>query len=390
VQFALGNIALALESFRKAVREDPRNIDAMTGLAASYDRMGRYDLSRKHYEAALAVEPANASVLAALAASLELQGKSDEAATVRKEIRQRLAAAAIPADPAKPIEAIALLAPTIVATPIPTQHQNKVDTTQTPVTAVTAVRLPAQAPAKRAAVPMSLKATTVASAPVVAAAAISPASPARSVTIKLPPPRAVVASPPRETVVAVTKTVPPAPAVRKPEQPIVAAIVTAAAPPVPASPAVRPPSPVTATFAAGPRLERTSMAEVSLITRGAETLWKPQLVQRTAQSSTVRFVPLRQAQARVAIRVLNAARVHRLAANTRLIMARRGWNNVVIGNSRMARTHSLILYPARSRLAAQQLAAQLGFASALQAQSRQVTVLLGRDATRLVRKRTTA
>jgi hypothetical protein len=137
---------------------------------------------------------------------------------------------------------------------------------------------------------------------------------------------------------------------------------------------------------AGPRLERTSMAEVALVTRHAEPMWKPQIVHRTAQSSTIRFVPLRQAQARTPIRVLNAARVHRLAANTRSIMSRRGWKNVVIGNAAAVRTHSVVLYPATARPAAQRLAAQLGFASVLRAGSREVTVLLGRDAVTL-RKR---
>ena len=67
-QFALGNVALALESFRKAVREDPSSTDAMLGVAACYDRMGRFELSRRHYEMALAIAPRDPELLAALAA----------------------------------------------------------------------------------------------------------------------------------------------------------------------------------------------------------------------------------------------------------------------------------------------------------------------------------
>src|SRR5262245_13682247 len=58
-QLALGNVGLAIEAYRKALREQPDSVDAMLGLAACYDRMGRADLSRRHYEMALAVNPTN-------------------------------------------------------------------------------------------------------------------------------------------------------------------------------------------------------------------------------------------------------------------------------------------------------------------------------------------
>ena len=91
-QFALGNIGLALESFRKALREDPASIDAMVGLAACYDRMGRFDLSRRHYEMALAAQPAEPALYAALAQSLDVQGRVPEAARVKAEFAARVVA----------------------------------------------------------------------------------------------------------------------------------------------------------------------------------------------------------------------------------------------------------------------------------------------------------
>ncbi|MEO6112820.1 MAG: LytR C-terminal domain-containing protein [Sphingomicrobium sp.] len=91
-QFALGNIGLALESFRKALREDPASIDAMVGLAACYDRMGRFDLSRRHYEMALAAQPAEPALYAALAQSLDVQGRVPEAARVKAELAARVVA----------------------------------------------------------------------------------------------------------------------------------------------------------------------------------------------------------------------------------------------------------------------------------------------------------
>src|SRR5215212_7068157 len=77
---ALGNVALAIESFRKALREQPDSVEAMVGLAGSYDQMARFDLSRRYYESALAIVPADTRVLTAFARSLDVQGESVEAA----------------------------------------------------------------------------------------------------------------------------------------------------------------------------------------------------------------------------------------------------------------------------------------------------------------------
>jgi Flp pilus assembly protein TadD len=121
--FVLGNVALALESFRKAAREDPASVDALSGMAACYDRMGRFDLSRRNYEAALALAPGDPALLTAFAASLDLQQLGSEAARVRAEIRTRLAAAtAIPETQAfahasaEPVSATAALMPILPTT----------------------------------------------------------------------------------------------------------------------------------------------------------------------------------------------------------------------------------------------------------------------------------
>lgn len=90
--FALGNVALALEAYRKAHRDDPSSVDALNGMAACYDRMGRFDLSRRYYEEALAFAPGDARLYANLAVSLEMQGRKVEAQNVRAEMEQRLAA----------------------------------------------------------------------------------------------------------------------------------------------------------------------------------------------------------------------------------------------------------------------------------------------------------
>jgi tetratricopeptide (TPR) repeat protein len=87
-QLALGNVGLALEGFRTALRQNPRSVRALTGMAHSYERMGRFDLSRKWYETALAEAPESKAVLTDFAGSLELQGKSAEAASVRAEVAE--------------------------------------------------------------------------------------------------------------------------------------------------------------------------------------------------------------------------------------------------------------------------------------------------------------
>ncbi|HEY0628612.1 MAG TPA: LytR C-terminal domain-containing protein [Sphingomicrobium sp.] len=91
-QLALGNVGLAIEAYRKALREDPQSVDALMGLAQCYERMGRADLSRRHYEMALAITPANTEIYSMFAESLEAQGQREEAARVKAELVARVVA----------------------------------------------------------------------------------------------------------------------------------------------------------------------------------------------------------------------------------------------------------------------------------------------------------
>jgi tetratricopeptide (TPR) repeat protein len=87
-QLVLGNVGLAIEAYHAALREQPDSVEAMKGLAACYDSMGRADLSRHYYEAALAVSPHNGGVLNAFAGSLDASGERGQAAELRSEARQ--------------------------------------------------------------------------------------------------------------------------------------------------------------------------------------------------------------------------------------------------------------------------------------------------------------
>lgn len=91
-QLALGNVGLAIEAYRKALRENPESVGALMGLAQCYDRMGRADLSRRHYEMALAITPTNTDIYSTFAESLEVQGQRDEAARVKAELAARVVA----------------------------------------------------------------------------------------------------------------------------------------------------------------------------------------------------------------------------------------------------------------------------------------------------------
>jgi hypothetical protein len=91
-QLALGNVGLAIEAYRKALREQPDSVTAIVGLATCYDRMGRFDLSRRHYEMALAIAPADTDLYSLFAQSLEAQGQRDEAARVKAELAARVVA----------------------------------------------------------------------------------------------------------------------------------------------------------------------------------------------------------------------------------------------------------------------------------------------------------
>ncbi len=328
---SFGNIGLALESFRKAAREDPNSVDAIAGIAACYDNMRRFDLSRRYYEQALALAPSDPILLGALAASLDMQGRGAEAAAVRNEIALRLASAA---PVAMPLPA----APTVYSVNVAPRGQS----------VTVALAPPPPAKSVPAAKP-EIRQITV--SPQVQAAVVSLAPP-------LAPPSPIAA---KAAQVAVHAAPRPEPA------PVGRSVTVALAPR---------PEPAVNVRTEGPRLERTSLGEVALIT-AAGPRWKVQM----ADSRGPRFVPLREASYNQGpVRLLNAARIHRLAARTRSSLAVSGWSRVTIGDAAVIRPRSLIVYPTGQRALAARLSAQTGIAMAERPGVRMVTMLLGRDA----------
>jgi hypothetical protein len=59
----LGQYGLAVEAYAAALRDSPRSVNALNGLAIAYERVGRVDLADRYYREALQVEPQSVQTL---------------------------------------------------------------------------------------------------------------------------------------------------------------------------------------------------------------------------------------------------------------------------------------------------------------------------------------
>jgi Flp pilus assembly protein TadD len=73
-QFNRGNYGLAESYFRDAVEKSPGDGAAWAGLAASYDRVGRFDLADRAYARAIAISGETVQILNNQGYSLMLRG----------------------------------------------------------------------------------------------------------------------------------------------------------------------------------------------------------------------------------------------------------------------------------------------------------------------------
>ena len=62
-QFRAANFGLAEQYFRRAVELHPRDLEAWVGLAASYDRLRRFDLADRAYDQAIKIAGPTAAIL---------------------------------------------------------------------------------------------------------------------------------------------------------------------------------------------------------------------------------------------------------------------------------------------------------------------------------------
>jgi hypothetical protein len=362
-QLALGNIGLALEAFRKALRETPDNPEAYAGIAKCYETMGRYDLARHNYEIALAFAPKDPRLLggfavAAAAAATPPPREAPAAALEATQVDEPMFARRdLPASgvdmrdggdslrEVRQLRSLAVAGPSITVELPPAR----------PAPSVIAPGNSPSDPGKQAAVQQSTE------------VAIARDLPASRVDLQA----SAVSTPARQEFKVLASAGPSITVQLPPARPVAVAEIAVARPPVPAvSP--RP----------GPQLVRMSPGEVALVTSN-RPIWRAQLMAETRTSTTVRWVPLaRMASSRPNIRLLNAARVQNLAANSRGMLLDRGWRKIEIGNALDVREESMVIYPAARRTLARSLAAQFGLSKLVAGKGDVFVVLLGRDAAR--------
>lgn len=87
---------LAIDEFRKSLRDNPEQVGAVEGLALCYDLLGRYELSDRYYQQALALAPREERIYRNYAASLTRQGRQRDAANLVGDLRAMQALAVDP------------------------------------------------------------------------------------------------------------------------------------------------------------------------------------------------------------------------------------------------------------------------------------------------------
>lgn len=83
--FRQNNFGLAERSYREVLEGNPQSGEAWLGLAASYDRLGRFDLADKAYERLEAVTGRRVEVVNNLAYSQLLRGERKAARALFRE-----------------------------------------------------------------------------------------------------------------------------------------------------------------------------------------------------------------------------------------------------------------------------------------------------------------
>ena len=144
---AVGNVALALEEFRRASREENGNALAFAGMAECYRLMGRTDLSKRYYEQALALAPTEPGLYVGLSNALADAGDIGGASAARGE-----AAARVEGKVVVPAAAIAATEPALAAASRPPAAPTAVTFAQPPLrsNSVTVALAPARPMASNA------------------------------------------------------------------------------------------------------------------------------------------------------------------------------------------------------------------------------------------------
>jgi Flp pilus assembly protein TadD len=89
LHFRNGDYGLAEEYYRRAVEANPNSIDAWLGLAATYDRLNRYDLAERAYRTLISKVGYTPVVLNNLGYHYLLAGNLDEARKYLMQANQK-------------------------------------------------------------------------------------------------------------------------------------------------------------------------------------------------------------------------------------------------------------------------------------------------------------
>lgn len=87
--YANGSYGLAERAFREAVEANPKSTEAWLGLAASYDRLKRFDLADRAYKEVLSREGRTVAALNNLAYHHMLKGELTKASGLLHEAAQK-------------------------------------------------------------------------------------------------------------------------------------------------------------------------------------------------------------------------------------------------------------------------------------------------------------
>lgn len=88
-QYRVGNYGLAEQYFRRAVELHPRDAEAWLGLAASYDRLRRFDLADRAYAQAIRIVGPTAAILNNQGYSYMLRGDYKRARATLREAQRK-------------------------------------------------------------------------------------------------------------------------------------------------------------------------------------------------------------------------------------------------------------------------------------------------------------
>jgi hypothetical protein len=372
-QLMLGNVGLALEGFRKALRDNPSDTVALAGIGDCYASMNRYDLAQSSYEQALALLPRDPSLLRGIARIFDQEGQHEKATLAQAEAAaaiaqqaplQRPVIASIPAGRPVPLNTAAVGSVTVeLPTATPAQR----------------VAEPVIEAARRTIVPAATENT---SRPQQVGSPASPISATDGHLAALSSPLPVArAEEPRSRRVAQSPAATQDVALLLSEADPASGQIPPTHTNLGSMDAIAPPPPQ-------PRLERLSGGEVALITTSTP-IWRQPSYRRPSAETKVAWVRLMPTPPGTNVQILNAAREEGLAASARSLLVSRGWRKIAVGDAPALQHRSVVLYPASQTRIGRSLAAQFGIRSRV-VKGKAVVLILGRDSVSRIGGRRTA